>query len=156
MQKITNLWKFWLNWSSKLQENNESKTPLLQTVLCFQIPKLKGFRSEVFCYYLSEKLPLPQKLLYFKGSCFSQCFLLSTALHCSLPWKETAVLWKETALCHTKHSCFWFSHREQKRKLRKLYEQISPVDSKMEVLKFIMSRNGSTSHQDPQIVLNRP
>ena len=29
MRKITNLWKFGLTWSSKLQENNERKTPLL-------------------------------------------------------------------------------------------------------------------------------
>ena len=37
-------------------------------------------------YYFSEKLPLFQNLCYFRGSRFSQCFIvLSTALQCSLP-----------------------------------------------------------------------
>ena len=38
---------------------------------------------------MSEKLPLSEKkkLLQFRGSRFSQCFILSTALHCSLPSK---------------------------------------------------------------------
>ena len=45
---------------------------------------IKGFGLNVFNYW-SEKLPLSQKLRYFRGSRFSQCFILSTALHCSLP-----------------------------------------------------------------------
>ena len=40
---------------------------------------IKDFWPEVF-YYCSEKLPLSQKLRYFRGSRFSQCFILSTAL----------------------------------------------------------------------------
>ena len=37
--------------------------------------------------YLSEKLPISQTLrsMYFRGSRFSQCCILSTSLHCSLP-----------------------------------------------------------------------
>ena len=31
--------------------------------------------------YLSEKLPLSQKLRYLRGNRFSQCFILSTALN---------------------------------------------------------------------------
>ena len=81
--KITNLWNFEPNWSSKLQENDErKKTPLLDEFVCFQIG-IKEFWLEVF-YYLSEKLSLSQNLCYFRGSRFSQCFILSTALQCSL------------------------------------------------------------------------
>ena len=46
MHKITNLWKFELNWSSKLQENNEEKTPLLHKFVCFQMPnQTSGLKS---------------------------------------------------------------------------------------------------------------
>ena len=51
----------------------------------------KGFRPEFFIIfkYISVKLPLLQKLhvCYFRGSCFSQCFIPSIALplHCLLP-----------------------------------------------------------------------
>ena len=69
MHRITNLCKFGLNWSTKLQDNNERKTPLLH--LC-------AFR----CLILR-----PQKLRYFRGSQFSHSFILSTALHCSIPSK---------------------------------------------------------------------
>ena len=34
-----------------------------------------------------EKNGMKKKLCYFRGSCFSQCCILSTALHCSLPSK---------------------------------------------------------------------
>ena len=54
MLKITNLrWKVWLNWSSKLQENNERKTHYF---VCFQMPNKRlhltyfiiGVRSYLF------------------------------------------------------------------------------------------------------------
>ena len=84
MNKITSLRTFALNWSLKLQENDERKKhPCLYKIVCFQIG-IKGFRPEVF-YYFSEKLPLSQKLSYFRGSHFPQCFILSTALQCLLP-----------------------------------------------------------------------
>ena len=35
--KTTSLWQLGLNWSSKLQENDERKTPLLDEFVCFQI-----------------------------------------------------------------------------------------------------------------------
>ena len=41
MHKITNLWKFLLNWLSYLQENNDTKTHLVQ-------------HSAEVIYYLSE------------------------------------------------------------------------------------------------------
>ena len=39
MNKITNLWKFGHNWSSKLQENNERKNILVAQYWCIQMPK---------------------------------------------------------------------------------------------------------------------
>ena len=39
MHKITNLWKFWLNRSLKLQENNDRKITLVAQFECFQMPK---------------------------------------------------------------------------------------------------------------------
>ena len=80
--KITSLWTFELNWSSKLWENDERQKHPFWTNLC-------AFRSRrrllEVVYYFSENLPLSQNLCYFKGSRFSQCFILSTALQCSLP-----------------------------------------------------------------------
>ena len=58
----------------------KEKTPLLDKSVCFQIG-IKDFLLEVFNYF-SEKLPLSQKLRYFRGSRFPQCFILSTALQC--------------------------------------------------------------------------
>ena len=46
--KITNLWKFGLNWSSKLRENDERKKPtLLDEFVCF-VRGIKDFKLEVF------------------------------------------------------------------------------------------------------------
>ena len=45
----------------------EEKTPLLYKVVCLQIGT-KGF------YYFSEKLPLSQKLRYFRGKLFLTMF----------------------------------------------------------------------------------
>ena len=75
--------KFWAP-SSKLEENKE-KTHLLYNLLCFQIPPKRleawSLKSE---WELSSSFK--KKLRYFfRGSRFSQCFILSPALHCSLP-----------------------------------------------------------------------
>ena len=59
----------------------KEKTPLLDEFVCFQIG-MKDFLLKVFQYF-SEKLTLSQKLLYFRGSRFPHCFILSTALKCS-------------------------------------------------------------------------
>ena len=49
MHKITNLWKFGLNWSSKLQENNERKNTLVAQIVCFQmLIKASGLKSFIF------------------------------------------------------------------------------------------------------------
>ena len=96
MHQITSLWKFGLNWSLKLQENDERINTLVvvqNSVLSDRNKRLlarslllgiKDFWPEVF-YYFSEKLLLSQKLGHFRGNCFLQCCILSTALCCSLP-----------------------------------------------------------------------
>ena len=73
--KITNLWKCWLNWSSNLRENNEGEKTLLHYFVCFQMHNKKA--SAEVLYYLSEKLPFSQKLRYFRGNRVLQCFILS-------------------------------------------------------------------------------
>ena len=57
--------------------------PMIFVVLICVHSDEKGFRFQ----YFSEKLPLSQKLYYSKESCFSQWFILSTALHCLLTSK---------------------------------------------------------------------
>ena len=84
MHKITNLWKFELNRSSKLRDNNERKKPC-HTKLCvfwclILRPQILNLRSR-------SQLLLSRKLGHFRGSCFSQCFILSTSPHYLLPCK---------------------------------------------------------------------
>ena len=86
MHKITNLWKFELNRSSKLQDNNgkkKKKNPS-HTKLC-------AFRCLIsrpqILNQIRGKLLLSRKLFYFRGRRFSQCFILSTSPHYSLPRK---------------------------------------------------------------------
>ena len=45
--KYQNCKKIWLNWSSKLQENNERKNILFAQMCAFRFI-IKGFRPEVF------------------------------------------------------------------------------------------------------------
>ena len=78
---LTDLWIFWRNWSSKLQENkNARKTQLLHK---FKMPNIRTQRCEVFC--LSENYLFFKIYVTSEGGRFSQCAILSTALHCSLP-----------------------------------------------------------------------
>ena len=81
-QKITNLWKFDLNWSLKFRDNKH----LCRTKLCafrclISVPQNLILRSRNQIQIFSWKLLLSQKLRYFRGSRFSQCFILSTASH---------------------------------------------------------------------------
>ena len=69
MHKITNLCKFELDRSSELRDNYERKKHPCHT------KKIVG------------KLLLSPKLRHFRGSRFSQCFILSTSPHYSLPSK---------------------------------------------------------------------
>ena len=46
MHTIKNLWKIELNWSSKLRENNERKTPLSHEVICFQMLDFETSKSK--------------------------------------------------------------------------------------------------------------
>ena len=68
---------------SKMQENNERKTPLLHEFVCFQMSNASGMNLKSFNF--NEKFPLSQKLCYFRVS----HFMLSTALRCS---KQSKVL----------------------------------------------------------------
>ena len=48
MHKITNLWKFELNWSSKLRDMNEiKKTPLSHEVVCFHMLDFETSNSKL-------------------------------------------------------------------------------------------------------------
>ena len=85
MHKITNLWKFELNRSSNLRDNNERKKCLCHTKLCvfrwlISRPQVLNLRSR---NQIRGKLLLSRKLWHFRGSHFSQCFLPSTSLHYS-------------------------------------------------------------------------
>ena len=87
MHKITILWKFELNWSSKLRDNNERKKTHCHTKLCafrclISRPQILQLRSR---NQIRRKLLLSRKLHFFRESRFSQCFILSTSPHYSLP-----------------------------------------------------------------------
>ena len=87
MHKITNLWKFELDWSSELRDNYERKKHPCHTKLCafrclISRPQILNLRSR---NQIRGKLLLSRKLRHFRGSRFSQCFILSTSPHYSLP-----------------------------------------------------------------------
>ena len=89
MHTITNLWKFKLNRSLKLRDNNERKKHPCHTKLCafrwlISRPQVLNLR---YRNQIRRKLLLSRKLNYFRGSCVSQCFILSTSPHYSLPRK---------------------------------------------------------------------
>ena len=90
MHIITKLWKFGLNRSSA-RAQWKKEHPCCITLCAYSRCTIKGFSySLCYCYlfyYLSEKLPLCQKLHYFRGSRFSQCFIPSTSPHYLLPSK---------------------------------------------------------------------
>ena len=87
IHKITNLWKFELDWSLELRDNYERKKHPCHTKLCaFRClilrPQTLNLRSRK---QIRGKLLLSWKLCHFRGSCFSQCFTLSTSPRYSLP-----------------------------------------------------------------------
>ena len=73
MQKMTSLWKCWLNWSLKLQNNNKTKrkTPCRHNSVSSD--RNTGIWPEVF-YYFSEKLPLSQKIMLLQRESFLTMF----------------------------------------------------------------------------------
>ena len=74
---VTNLWKFELNQSSKLWDNNERKKHPCHTFWCLILrPQILNLRSRD---QIRWKLLLSRKLRYFRGSRFSQCFILKHA-----------------------------------------------------------------------------
>ena len=86
--QTTNLSKFELNWSSKLQDNNEEEEKNLVTrswMCAFRClisrPQNLILRSR---NQISGKLLLSRKLRYFRGSRFSLCFTPSASPHYSL------------------------------------------------------------------------
>ena len=87
MHKITNLWKFELDWSSELRDNYERKKLTCHTKLCafrcsISRPQILNLRSR---NQIRGELLHSWKLRHFRGSHFSQCFILSTSPHYSLP-----------------------------------------------------------------------
>ena len=83
MHEITNLWKFVLNQSSNLRDNNERKKHSCHTKLCafrwlISRPQVLNLRSQNQTH---GKLLLFRKVLHFIGSRFSQCFTLPTSPH---------------------------------------------------------------------------
>ena len=83
MHKITNLWKFELDRSSELRDNYERKKHPSHTKLCafrclISRPQILYLRS---WNQIRGKLLLSRKLSHFRGSRFSQCFILSTSPH---------------------------------------------------------------------------
>ena len=92
MHKITNLWKFQLNRSSKLRDNNERTKHPCHTKLCLfrwliLRPQVLNLRSR---NQIRGKLLLSRKLWHFRGSRFSQWFIPSNSPHFLSPRK---VLW---------------------------------------------------------------
>ena len=93
MHKITNLGKFELNWSSEFWDNYERKNTLVKRS-CLLLdamisrPQILNLRSQ---NQICGKLLLSWKLRHFRGSRFSQCFILSTSPHYSLP--SDALCW---------------------------------------------------------------
>ena len=64
-------------WAQLGVRSCEIITPLLHKVVCFQMLDFEtSLRSR---NQIRGKLLLPPKLRYFRGSCFSQCFILSTS-----------------------------------------------------------------------------
>ena len=89
MHTITNLWKFELNRSSKLRDNNERKKGPCHMKLCAFIclisrPQILNLR---YRNQIRGKLLLSRKLQHFRGGRFSQWFIPSTSPHYSLPSK---------------------------------------------------------------------
>ena len=113
MHKTTNLWKFELNRSSKLRDNNERRKQPSHTKLCafrwlISRPQFLNLRSR---NQIRGKLLLSRKLLHFRGSSFSQCFLLPipTSPHYSLPSKILCKLlfWVTTNSVFFKNQQAW-------------------------------------------------
>ena len=89
MHEITNLWKFQLNWSSKLTGHYERKKHPCHTKLCafsclISRPQILNLRSQ---NQILGKLFLSWKLQHLRGSRFTQCLILSTSPHYLLPSK---------------------------------------------------------------------
>ena len=81
MHKRNNLWKFELNRSSKLRDNNERRKHPCYTNLCafrwlISRPQVLNLWSQNQTH---GKLLLSQKLWHLRGSRFSQCFKPSNA-----------------------------------------------------------------------------
>ena len=97
MHKITNLWKFKLNWSLKLRDINERKNTQVVTPSCvlsadawFRSVKIKfwGLKIKLVENFVKSNFSfLSRKLRYFRRSRFSHCFILSTSPHYTLPSK---------------------------------------------------------------------
>ena len=69
MHKITNLWKFELNWSLKLRDNYERKKPLSHEVVCFQMLDFETSNLILRSWnQIRGKLLLSRKVLHSEGA----------------------------------------------------------------------------------------
>ena len=114
MQKLTNLWKFGLDWSSKLQESIQGKTHLVRTFVCFQMSKKKWLRAIQNTLNIWLRNELFRNTLLQKEPLLTILCILSTVCHCLLPRKLLCLssfwviinsgfvkfLWKPTSSAH--------------------------------------------------------
>ena len=89
MHKITDLWKFDLNWSSKLQDNNGRKnTIVVQSCVLsdagFRDLKMQfsGLEIKFKHMYIGGKWLLSQKLHYFRRSRFVTMYYQQLSIAC--------------------------------------------------------------------------
>ena len=108
MLKITNLWKFELNWSSKLRENNERKNTLVTNVLCFQ-PRWVNIMGRI--NHMSKGGSFSRD--YQHCTCFVRTQVLDTALsrNVSNDVDQTRAAWK-TTVCLFVFNQFWLKHKQ--------------------------------------------
>ena len=87
MHKTTNLWKFELNQSSKLRINERKNALVIRSCVLSCLISRPQILNQRYRNQICGKLLLSRKLLDFRGSLISQCFILSASPHYSLPRK---------------------------------------------------------------------
>ena len=87
MHKITNLWKFELDWLSKLRENNGRKNALVAQVVCFQMVDFETSKSNSEASKSSSNILVEKYFFLENGYTSEGAVSISTAFHCLLPSK---------------------------------------------------------------------
>ena len=94
MHKITNLWKFKLDLSSKLQDNNGRRKNLVTWSCVFSEAYTRNLKIKFWGLAIKFKYFKERNNFFLKndvssqGAVFSQCFILSTSLHWLLTSKS--------------------------------------------------------------------